>query len=216
MADSSGNPNNLTNSGVTYVSTPGLLTNTATYSSSAPSTTVAANDTQTNFTGTTPFSVCGWFRQTSGSFSEADLIGNLNSASNYQGWQVYLTGASASVGAPPNAIGFILSNNVGSSSANVWYAWAPTIGTAAHFCFTTDGTEKASGMLGYINGSGISQGYVITDSLSGSTASGLNLGIGWRPSSTNNYLSGGIADVRIFNYALSSSQVAALYAAGVK
>ena len=140
-----------------------------------------------------------------------DLIATLNAgAGTYAGWQVYLSGSGG------NYLSFALFNTIGSNGLNLQFSSTPTNGSAYQFCVSTDGTGTAAGVLAYVNGASVAQHTVLQNNLTGSAASTINASIGYRSGSGNNFLDGGTADYRIFNYALSSAQVAALYASGVK
>ena len=71
-------------------------------------------------------------------------------------------------------------------------------------------------MLAYVNGSSLSQQFVTAGTLGGTIANTINMSVAYRSTGPAGYLTGGMADVRIFNYALSAAQVAAIYNAGVK
>jgi len=209
MADSSGHSNNLTNANATYTNIAGLLPNTLTFNGST-TTSAAANYTNTNFTGSTPFSVCGWANETSYAGLQLEvLLGNV--ASSGQGWVVFLQG-----GGGGNRLTFAMEGTGGSTGANENFNFIPTTGTAFHFCVVTDGTEKVAGMTAYANGVSSGANHTVQDNLSGSIAGATPVYVGYYQSPGSLPLAGGVADVRIFNYALSATQVAAIYNAGVK
>ena len=208
MFDSSGNPDNITNTNATYTNISGLPANALTFNG-VSTASIAANSTNTNFNGATPFSVCGWFSLGSTS-SEQGLAGDENIVTNGIGWSLDMVSAS------PAYLRMLL--NDGSSLLQVWYNYTPTPGTAFQFCVAYDGSKTAAGTMGYVNGSLQSQ-HVSYGSVSGSIASGQDVAVGMRgPSENAAFISSGsgAADIRIFNYQLSAAQVAAIYAAGVK
>jgi hypothetical protein len=104
MADSSGHSNNLTNTNATYTNIAGLLPNTLTFNGST-TTSAAANYTNTNFTGSTPFSVCAWANQTSGPAARQGWWAPLTGPTD-QGWGVFLQ-----AGSPNNRFDVLLANS---------------------------------------------------------------------------------------------------------
>jgi hypothetical protein len=208
MSDSSGHPDNLTNSNVTYTNVSGLLSNTPTYNGST-SGSVAANNSTYNFDGNSPFTVCLWANQTGASGAESAMVSNLTVGSTYAGWELGTNGN------PRNAIRFYLIDNYPSNYLVNFYTFMPTTGTAFHYCVAYDGSRTSAGAIGYINGVADTVNST-AGSLSGPATSSTLLNIGTRAGTTSDQFTGGIADVRIFNYQLSAAQVAAIYAAGVK
>jgi hypothetical protein len=204
MADSSGNANNLTNSGVTYSSIGGLLPNAVTYNGST-SATVATNAALTDFSATTPVSACAWAVQTSNSAEQA-LAGDLNASNNSQGWEFGYAGA-----------GLIETNLIANAGAGnlIRKLFNGPASGVHHICFTYDGSQSAAGVLMYVDAATATVNSIASDSLTGSTAGGLPVNVGMSNGGVNNF-SGGIADVRIFNYSLTQVQVQAIYAGGVK
>ena len=207
MLDTSGHTNSLTNTNVTYTNISGLLSNTATFNGST-SSAVAANNTQTNFSGSGAFSVCGWAKITLNN-AEQTIVGNLATASNYTGWAVEINNGST------NSLTFFMVSSYPSNVNQIYYNFSPTSGVPFHFCATTDGTKTTAGMLAYANGALTGQLTAVSSSLSGSISNSQNVLMGAR-SSGSTPMTGGLADVRIYNYQLSAAQVAAIYAAGVK
>jgi hypothetical protein len=205
MADSSGHTNNLTNTNATYGSVSGLLSNTLKFNGTN-TTSAAANYTNTNFTGSTPFSVCGWANETSYTSQLEMLLGNVSSSG--QGWVVFLQGGGG------NRLTFSL--RVTGGDANENFNFIPTTGTAFQFCVATDGTEKVAGMTAYANGVSSGAYNTVQDNLSGSIASATPVYLGYYQTATTLPLTGGIADIRVYPYALSSTQVTAIYSQGVQ
>jgi hypothetical protein len=207
MLDSANTANNLTNTNATYTNISGLLTNTLTFNGST-TTSHAANDTNTNFNGSTPFTVCGKFNLASTS-AEQGLIGDIDVTGSGKGW------ALDSLGGSPSYQRMLLNDG---GLLQVWYNYSPTAGTAYHFCVAYDGSKTEAGTLGYVNGA-LQSFYVSYGSISGSIASGEVVAVGSRgPNENAAFLSNGsgAADARIFNYQLNATQIAAIYAGGVK
>ena len=197
MATCANAANNLTNTSVTYTNLTGLLPNTVTANGST-SSTVAANHTNYDFTGAAAFSVCGWFYENGSAH-------NNNFATNYSGTAGWV------VASEPDRLTFSQINAGGNLTD---YFGAVPLNTGTQFCVSTDGTRTSAGMSGYLNGA--AQGlYATSGTVSGSIASGSNAHIGGY-SGLWNTAGDGVADYRIFSYALTSGQVAALYAGGVK
>ena len=199
MADSSGHTNNLTNTNATYTNMSGLLSNTLTFNGTN-TTSVAANSTNTNFDGSTPFSVCAWVRETGNvnASNSSVIAGDYTGAA---GWILDTTGFGT-----PYLEAYMLHD--GTSYNQILYLYNPAVNTTFHTCFTTDGTGSTAGMLAYVNGSPVNQYTLAHTNLSGSIASGNPVALG------AGVFTGGIADVRIYNYALSSGEVSTIYSGG--
>jgi hypothetical protein len=80
---------------------------------------------------------------------------------------------------------------------------------------TYDGSETAAGALLYVDGVAQALTAPLENSLSGSTASGINPVLGARVGATNEF-NGVIAYTRIYNRVLSSTDVSTYFAAGAQ
>ena len=73
------------------MSTPDLLTNAPTYNGSSIS--MASNNTNTDFLGTTLFSACAWVDQKFFS-GNSHIVGSMDSAQSFRGWGLFNAAAS--------------------------------------------------------------------------------------------------------------------------
>jgi hypothetical protein len=168
------------------------------------------NQTNTNFTGTTPFSVSVWALINSfGSENGGTFISTFQGGS-LVGWEVAVNGDTASGGGLFN---MDLINSASGNNIQVAANTAPSFGVIHHFVATYDGSQKAAGITLYIDG--VAQAVTIgSDSLTGSIVNTQPVGIGERVTNSTVPLDGAMADLRIYNVQLTSSQVSAIFAAG--
>jgi hypothetical protein len=197
--------NSVTTTNVTWASAAGFTGLVATYNGST-STATAASATNTNFTGSTPFSICQWVNPSAlASSGSAVMLANTSSTT---GIAVEIAGSATGFpGAYQVFLYSTLSNfiNVSSNATTI------PVGSATLACFTYSGTGVASGITSYINGVPVAN-TVVNDTLSGgSIASGLPIRIG---SGGGTAFSGAIGRVRIFNRLLSGAEISAMFAAG--
>jgi hypothetical protein len=103
----------------------------------------------------------------------------------------------------------------GGNAINVYGPVASvTVNTTYHGCVTYDGSRTAAGTHVYLNGTEGAHN-VPVDNLSSSIANTKPVYIGaLYGTPLASYFPGAIADTRIYDVALTSAQVAALYAAG--
>lgn len=197
--------NSMTTTNVTWATAAGFTGLVATYNGST-STATAATDTNTNFTGSTPFSICQWVNpSTLAGFNSELLLANTNATT---GIAVELQGAlQTPVGAYQVFLYSSLTNYIEVSTTSA--ATIP-VGSATLACFTYAATGVASGVTMYLNGVPVAA-TVVSDTLSGSIASGLPMRIG---SGGGPAFAGAIGRVRIFNRLLSSAEISAMFAAG--
>jgi Concanavalin A-like lectin/glucanases superfamily len=208
---SSGSGDNLVGSGtpITWESVTGFpgLVPFFFISLGTPVTATGLNQTNTNFTGATPFSVSLWaliqnFNQDGGTF-----ISTLQGGS-FTGWEVGVNGdASGS-----RLFNFDIINTSPGNSIQMTANASPSTGVIHHFVVTYDGSQHAAGATLYVDG--ISQSVTVAqDSLTESAANTQPVQVGGRTNGTDN-LTGNMADVRIYNVQLTSTQVSAIFAAG--
>jgi hypothetical protein len=194
---------------LTWGTNAGLPGSTATFSPFA--FTSGANDTATNFDGTTPFSVSAWIWPTGTVTGSPAIVSTLNPAANFQGWELQLspTGSSWWVSAlivntyPVNAIQVVSSSSLTNNALH-------------YVVMTYDGSRTAAGMKIYIDGVASPSYTVDADSLTATAASGINPSIGARTNGSVPFGGGVIAYTRIWNRALSSTDVANYFAAGAR
>lgn len=197
---STGGTNTATISGagaVTWQSNAGLPGTTPLWTGSGNG--LATSSTLTNFTGTTAFSIAGWFTITS---ANATFVGDLNPSSNFIGWEVQESG---------NSVYFNLINAFSGNTIQV-HSTAP-FGSGLHYIVVTyDGSQSTSGVKIYEDGASVSIS-VDHGVLSATTASGLPTRFGARSDGTNEY-AGAMAFVGIYNCVVTSTQVSTYNASG--
>lgn len=202
MADQGGSAANLTASGVTTGSITGLGPTAAIFSGAGFAT--AANDTNTNFLTTQPFSVSLW-TTFSASGAEDCLISTLNSAAGFQGWDIERNAS--------NKLEFIIFNTSTTGITSLSPGTYPASPNLLHIVMTYTGSGNSSGVTMYVNGVAIAA--TVAGSVTGSIASGLPVTIGARPDHTVPH-NGAIGYVRIYNRVLSAAEVAVFYAQGAE
>lgn len=209
MADSSGHTNNLTNTAVTFTNVAGMLTNTPTYNGTT-SKSVAANFTNTNFTNG-PFSACIWFRMTAGYTTDfAFLAGDADTDNSLVGWEL---GFSHSPGT--NQPLFLLYGPSGTNNTITYFTTDINSNAVHHLCGTYSGSLTAAGVKMYLDGAALVQASS-SGTFGASLASGVSVTIGQnRGAGFPRPFTGNAADKRVFGYVLSSTQVSAIYSAGV-
>lgn len=159
--------------------------------------------TSFSFERTQPFTVS--IRTTfTNANNEECLIGNLNTSSNFQGWELHKEASGTPTYA--NKINCFLINSYSSNCIQQHWNFIPSVGVEYTLKWTYDGSSKAAGNNLYVNG--VLQVRSITefDSLTGSIVSSQPLRIGARTNGSI-FHGGNNDDVRIYNYALTPSQV---------
>ena len=199
---SSGSGDNLDGANITWASVAGFPGSVPVFNGSSTSAT-GVNQTNTNFTGTTPFSVCVWALITSG-VSNGTFISTFQGG-NFTGWEF-------SINAPGEALGLQLVNTPSNQTEVVTTIGTPE-GAIHHFCATYDGVQNGSGLALYIDGVPQSVS-IIQNSLSASIANTQPVVVGERPNNNTNFFNGNMADLRIYNLQLTAAQVSAIFAAG--
>jgi hypothetical protein len=212
VADVSGNANNIavagtplwqSNSGLPGTTifwqalcTPGCHANNFAQASSA---------TLTNFTGSSAFSVAAWIATTA--TTSQVFLSTLKTTGNFQGWELGsdVTG--------PLRLSFYLINSVGGNTY-LLVNGSTTLSTGALFYVvsTYDGSGSASGVKLYVNGVAETM-TTVHNTFSGSAANAVPVLMGTRTDSTSP-MSGPIAFAEVYSSVLTSTQVAAYYAAG--
>lgn len=168
--------------------------------------TTGANTTATSFDGTGPFSFSTWATLSNG----GTLASNLNTGASFRGWEIGLTGSAPFTGFQIYLVSTFGSNYIQVASS----ATAVASGAQHFFTMTYDGTKTAAGVKAYVDGLLIPLS-VTSDTLTATMASTLPLSFGARPGSFNNPINGGVmAYTRIYNRALSASDITSYYNAG--
>ena len=208
--------NPVTSSNVTYGSSSGFTGNVATYNGTS-SFGLAANNTNTNFDGSLPFSMCSWFNMTASPANASySLISNLAlSVGVGPGIQfVFSTLASGNVG----QLGLFLSNNVSTSIMHV--DTAITIpANGLHFgCVVYHGDFVAANVQFYLDGASMSTTVESNTLGSNSITSTAPMFLGCIPdliaTCNGQYFKGALAYNKIYNRALTQADVTALYSIG--
>jgi hypothetical protein len=208
---SSSSGNNITASNITWASVTGFPGLVPVFNGSN-SSGIGANQTNTNFTGTTPFSVSLWALITAfqapneggGTFITTFQGGNLT------GWEVGINGT----GNNPQLFNMDLINNLG-GGGNIQVAATaqPSTGVIHHFVATYDGSQTAAGITLYIDG--VAQAVTIDGtSFTGAIANTEPVNIGARLTNGTAPFDGSMADLRIYNVQLTSTEVTAIFDAG--
>lgn len=200
LHDSVGSNHATINSGgsITWQANTGLPGTTPQWNGSGYA--LAASSSLTNFDGTTPFSASVWTDITH--ISTAVLMGNIDTGSAFKGWELSLQNA---------AVKFFLVNNYPSNAIDVVQTPAVFAGFF-HIVVTYDGSRSASGVKLYMNGASVALTTNV-NTLTSSAASGLPVRFGARNDGSNK-LSDAMAFAEIYNFVLTSTQVAAFYASG--
>jgi hypothetical protein len=194
--------NNATAAGVTWGTVAGLPGSVPTFSG-ASSGAIALNNTNANFTGTTPFSVSLWINAvtTGGQFA---LIGDLNLTGTGNGWCIHQQGTGLIIA---------ISNNLSTSAVILAHGSGISPGVH-HVVVTFNGNGHLSGFVDYIDGAPVAN-MTIMDNLSGSAVTSNHIAIGETPEGAANF-TGAVAFPRIYNRVLSSGEVSTLFNAGAR
>lgn len=207
---SSGSGNNINATGVSWATVAGFPGSVPVFDGTASG--IGTNQTNTNFDGTTPFSVSLWAlivafaapNEGGGTFISTFQGGNLT------GWEVAINGT----GNVQQLFNMDLINNLG-GGGNIQVAATaqPSTGVIHHFCATYDGSQTATGITLYIDG--VAQAVTIDgSSFTGSIVNTEPVNVGERTTNGTANFNGNMADLRIYDVELSSSQVSTLFAGG--
>jgi len=164
------------------------------------------NYTNVQFQATDPFSVSVWIKINATASGANFIVSNgLWSTSPYNGWGLEVHESSGT-----RKLRFDLTDNtpnqisIDSSgitlSDNTWY----------HVVFTYDGSNNATGMNFYLNGSLTSKATVANQTLGTITYTSINLNIGARENGIRPW-NGDIDEVAVFNTALSADKITQIY-----
>jgi hypothetical protein len=196
---------NLALTNVTWGSAPGFPGSIAEFNGSN-SYAVAANDTNTNFDGSSPFSAACWIEPASLTPTDQYFLMSSSAPSPTAWWgmEVYVTGG-------PGA----LHVHMGDGGSGLEIYTGPAIGTGSPSLvgFTYDGTKTVGGMKIYANGAAVTPSSTSGTSFSGPLASGYPMMIGSLLPSAGNF-DGAVGYCRLASRVYTSGEWAALYAAG--
>jgi hypothetical protein len=204
---SSSSGNNINTSNITWAAVTGFPGMVPVFNGSNSSGT-GVNQTNTNFTGTTPFSVSVW--ALINTFDVSNGPGG-TLVTTFQGGG--LTGWEVAVNNSPGFFNMDLVNNGGSNDIVVEVTAAPSLGVIHHFCATYDGSQSASGVMLYVDG--VAQATAVNENnLTASIANTQPVVVGARTTNGTLFFNGSMADLRIYDIELNSSQVSTLFADG--
>jgi hypothetical protein len=204
FADSSGHANTITATGVTWGTFAGIPGSAAHFDGSGQSS--SANFTAFNPAITQPFSVSLWATFDSTTNSEAVAA----QFTGGQGWQLFRNLASGGL----NLWAFEMFST-GGQQQTLWNPAATLTSTLYHVVVTVDGSGTAAGTTLYVNGAAGSTFCCTIDTLSGTSTPGSDIYAASEEDTGKPHV-GYEADLRIFPYALNSTQVSALFAAGAQ
>lgn len=164
-----------------------------------------ANQTTTNITGATAFSVTSWVGSTSWGGGSRAVISSLDTANNFVGWELEIDAAGAPHAFlintyPSNAIETAC--NTGMSAGEHYVAW------------TYDGSKTATGNKFYIDGV-LCTNTVTLNVLTGSIVNTKNVAIGARTNGTD-ALDAVESSTRLYNRVLSQTDINNYLAAGAR
>ena len=210
--DITGNGNTLTlnnGSAVTWQANTGLPGTTPFFNGTGYA--IGTNYTNTNFTGTAPFSVFMWTTGGSVLSYQQQMVGSSPFSGTYKGWAYFINYNTGVVQYQGAGVADIV-NTLPTNAIQVVGATAPT-GTLHYHGFTYDGSQSSAGVLVYEDAGPSGINYSIYNTLSSSAATNSVIYVGAASGNTNNY-TGALADLAIYNCVVTPSQVAAYFAAG--
>ena len=207
---SSSSGNNINTQNITWDEVTGFPGTVPVFNGSN-SSGIGTNQTNTNFDGTTPFSLSVWALITE--FASPNEGGG-TFMTTLQGGQ--LVGWEFGVNGDQNEsqlFNFDMVNNLNGNAIEVVANVQPSTGVIHHFCTTYDGSRDASGVTLYVDG--VQQSVTVgQNGLTGSIANTEPVNLAERTTNGTATFQGNMADLRIYDVELSSSQVSTLFAAG--
>lgn len=169
--------------------------------------TVGANQTATNFDGSTPFSVSSWINVSTVSV-EQSILSTLDPSNNFVGWELQIDPS----GRPH---GFVV-NSYPINAVEVFTTTCTVTASALHYVVMTyDGSKTAAGLAFYLDGTLCANAFPGENSLTGSIVNTKAVALGGRNGGTNP-LNGVEAYTRIYNRILSPTDVTNYFSAGAR
>ncbi len=165
-----------------------------------------SNESAFDFEKTSPFSVSAWVYPDA--IHDGKLASKLRSSGTYDGWEIQMVPGSGKMRL------YLVSDYGAGNRIQVDSSLALSIGAWTHFVMTYNGSSSALGVSMYFNGTKVDT-TVGADALSGSILNELSLLIGSRQTANGQFWDGTIDEVRIYNRALSASEIQSLYQPGV-
>jgi Concanavalin A-like lectin/glucanases superfamily len=202
-----GNTETLVAGSLTWATNAGLPGTTATFSSTAYLKGI--NQTATNFTGATPFSVSAWIILNGA--GGATIISTLDPANNYVGWEF----VAQYPGSNFLLHGFLI-NTYPSNAIEVGATNPVSTGTLHNVVMTySAATKTAADVSFYLDGVLCTNAAPVENSLTGSIANTKDATLGARTDGTSP-INGVEAFIHIWNRQLSQADVTNYYTAGPK
>ena len=159
-----------------------------------------------NFERTNSFTVSLWIKRNPNPTVTEAVVAKEVGSGTFQGWGLLILGGAAN---DPYRIN--IANTSGTNNLLVEYPRTNDSGWH-HVVFTYNGTSVASGVFLYEDGISKTQ-TIIADTLSASILTATNFQIGARDGAASLF-SGSIDEVRVYNRALSATEIQALYNSG--
>ena len=185
---------------------PGLSGGTAMTFNGSSDWVTGADLASVNFDGTVPMAMFAWLRALGGSGSDYFFVAKEANSNQYTGWYA-LIGNSESGGTYKLSATAAQHNATGHRLSRVGTNTNFSIGGWHHAGFTYDGSRSSNGIILYVDG-GIEPSTSASNTwVSAQAPSGIPVTIGSRDAGGVKF-NGSIHDVRIYNRALSASEVA--------
>jgi hypothetical protein len=192
---------------VTWGSIAGFPATVAEFNGSS-SYAVAANDTNTNFDGSSPFSAACWVKPTSLTPADQYFLMSSSAPSPTAFWGIEVLDLGT-----PGAVHINMTD--GSSTLGVYTGGLVGTSSPSLVGFTYDGSKTVAGITAYVNGAAATPSSTSGTSFSGSLASGYPMMVGSLLPAAGNF-GGAVGYCRIASRMYTSSEWAAIYAAGPK
>ncbi len=158
------------------------------------------NDSSLNFERTDSFSISAWVKRV-GNGTTQFIFSKATNSSPYPGYSIYIN--------PSNKIASNI--NISYPSNHLSVNGNTTLNTSwNHVCVTYDGSSNASGIKLYLNGVAETTSSTGQTSITGTLSNSHPVNIGARNSS-DLFFNGSIDEVAVFNRALNTTEIAALY-----
>ena len=198
--------NNLTLTNTAWGSVSGFAGSIAEFNGSS-SYAIAANDTNTNFDGSSAFSAACWIKPTSLAPIDQYFLMSSSAPSPTAFWGVEIYNNSGT----PGTVHIHLGD--GTSTLGIYTGGVVGTSSPSFVGFTYDGTKTVGGVVPYVNGVAVTPSATTGTSFSGSLASGYPMMIGSLLPSAGNF-DGAVGYCRLASRIYTSAEWAAMYAAG--
>lgn len=196
---------NLATSNVTWAVSTGLgASSVAQFNGTSSAAAASGVDSTLNFNGTQPMTIAFWIRPTS--ISAGIFAGNLQTASNYQGWEASMIGAGNN--------GMLIVGTVTTNQMSAGSTLADLAASTSYLVVDTyTGGLNLASVKEYVNG--VAQTlHDTTGTLTSGSTSTTPFNVGSRNSTAASWYSGAMAYMRVWNQVLTPTQITALYALG--